>query len=92
MAQGVPGIPPQPSLQKALGEFSTSSLSFGYGPVEGELGLQAALATEMKTVYGEKCDVSAEDIALTAGCNMAFVATLMALADAGDEVILPVPW
>jgi aspartate/methionine/tyrosine aminotransferase len=46
----------------------------------------------MKSVYGDDIDVTAGDITLTAGCNMAFVATIMALADAGDEVILPVPW
>jgi len=47
---------------------------------------------EMKFVYGELSDVTVEDVALTAGCNMAFVAAVMSLADAGDEVILPVPW
>lgn len=37
-------------------------------------------------------DVTQDDIAITAGCNMAFVATVMCLADPGDEIILPVPW
>lgn len=46
----------------------------------------------MKTVYGKNTDITAEDIAITAGCNMSFVAAVMCLADAGDEVILPVPW
>jgi aspartate/methionine/tyrosine aminotransferase len=46
----------------------------------------------MKEVYGQDADISADDIALTVGCNMAFVAAVMSLADAGDEVILPVPW
>lgn len=46
----------------------------------------------MKTVYGQEVDVTQDDIAITAGCNMAFVATVMCLADPGDEIILPVPW
>ncbi|KAG6833441.1 hypothetical protein H0H87_006807 [Tephrocybe sp. NHM501043] len=46
----------------------------------------------MKLIYESDADVTAEDIALTTGCNMAFYATIMTLADAGDEVILPVPW
>lgn len=46
----------------------------------------------MKHVYGTAADVEMEDVALTAGCNMAFVATVMSLADAGDEIVLPVPW
>lgn len=46
----------------------------------------------MQVVYGNDADVTSEDLALTAGCNMAFIAAVMSLADAGDEVILPVPW
>lgn len=46
----------------------------------------------MKTVYGPDIDITQDDIAITAGCNMAFVATVMCLADPGDEIILPVPW
>lgn len=92
MSQGVPGIPPQVSLQKALGEAAASPSSFGYCPAEGEWSLRKALADEMKTLYGGDTDVNPEDVALTAGCNMAFVATVMSLAEAGDEVILPVPW
>lgn len=92
MSQGIPGIPPHESLQKALGIAAASPSSFGYCPVEGELTLRNALAQEMKVVYGEDSKITAQDIALTAGCNMAFVATVMSLADAGDEVILPVPW
>ena len=46
----------------------------------------------MRHIYGDDTDVSLHDIALTAGCNMAFMATVMSLADAGDEIIIPVPW
>jgi aspartate/methionine/tyrosine aminotransferase len=42
-------------------------------------------------VYGADANLSVDDVALTAGCILAFVAAVMALADAGDEVVLPVP-
>ncbi|KAJ7622126.1 PLP-dependent transferase [Roridomyces roridus] len=95
MSQGSPGNPPQSALQSALSAASISTDSFRYAnSSQGELVLRQAMAEEMcsDAVYGPGSDVTAEDLSLTAGCNMAFVATIMALADAGDEVILPVPW
>ncbi|KAJ6603259.1 pyridoxal phosphate-dependent transferase [Mycena vulgaris] len=92
MSQGTPGVPPQESLQAALALASSSLGSFGYCPSEGELSLRQAMADEMRSVYGNGTDITPEDMSLTSGCNLAFVATIMTLADAGDEVILPVPW
>ncbi|KAJ7059488.1 pyridoxal phosphate-dependent transferase [Mycena amicta] len=95
MSQGVPGNLPDPLLISALAQTSSSG-SFGYCASEGELSLRQAIAKEMCAVYGDGTDVNVdigpEDMSLTSGCNMAFVATIMTLADAGDEVILPVPW
>ncbi|KAG7086076.1 hypothetical protein E1B28_003593 [Marasmius oreades] len=92
MSQGVPGTPPHESLQNAIQTASTTRSSFGYGPAEGEAHLRSALVEEMKEIYGVDVDLKVEDIAVTVGCNMAFVASVMSLADAGDEVILPIPW
>ena len=92
MSQGVPGTPPPKVLLEALGEYASNPKTCGYCPMVGELKLRSALALEMKAVYGKDSDVNADDIALTAGCNMAFVTAVMALAEAGDEVIVPVPW
>ena len=39
-----------------------------------------------------QADIADRNIAITAGCNQAFAATMMALAEAGDNVILPVPY
>jgi aspartate/methionine/tyrosine aminotransferase len=47
---------------------------------------------EMKIVYGSEADLSVDDVVITAGCNMAFAAAVLAIATAGDEVIVPVPW
>lgn len=92
MSQGVPGIPPPPSLLESLGKSAASPRTCGYCPMTGEPMLKASLVQEMKSVYGNESDLSPDDVALTAGCNMAFVAAVMSVADAGDEVILPVPW
>jgi aspartate/methionine/tyrosine aminotransferase len=92
MAQGVPGIPPPESLRAALGKAGANKASFGYGPWCGEEELRESLVREMKVVYGEGTDVKAEDVALTAGCNMAFMAVAMSIFNSGDEVILPMPW
>ena len=92
MSQGVPGIPPPPPLLEALGRTASDPKSCGYCHVTGEPLLKTALVQEMKKVYGPDSYLTHEDVALTAGCNMAFTAALMAVASAGDEVILPVPW
>jgi aspartate/methionine/tyrosine aminotransferase len=46
----------------------------------------------MRSVYGVDSDLKEADVAITAGCNMAYAAAIMSLAGQGDEVILPVPW
>ena len=92
MSQGVPGVPPPQILLDALAAASAAPSSCGYLPNEGEPALRTAMAQEMKARYGPDADVTEQDVAITAGCNLAFVAVAIALADAGDEVILPVPW
>ncbi|KAH9486038.1 Aromatic aminotransferase ISS1 [Psilocybe cubensis] len=92
MSQGVPGVPPPDSVQSALGKAASSPTSFGYTRWDGEPDLRQALVGQMKLVYGSNSDINADDVALTSGCNLAFVATTMSVADAGDEIILPVPW
>lgn len=92
MSQGVPGTPPPAVLLNALGTTASDPKSCAYGHVAGEPLLKTALIQEMKAIYGQDSDLDAEDVALTAGCNMAFTVAIMALASSGDEVILPVPW
>ncbi|KAJ2927032.1 hypothetical protein H1R20_g10061, partial [Candolleomyces eurysporus] len=92
MSQGVPGIPPPEELRAAIAQASASPDHFSYCRWDGEPSLRSALVEEMKAVYGWQADIKIEDVALTAGCNLAFMAVVMTLADAGDEIILPVPW
>ncbi|KAH9849433.1 PLP-dependent transferase [Lenzites betulinus] len=96
MSQGVPGVPPPPAVFAALARAAQDPQNCGYLPNAGLPALCDAIAAEMRVGYGGAArvpvDVNAEDIVVTAGCNLAFVAVAMTLADKGDEVILPVPW
>lgn len=93
-SQGVPGDPPHPKLLEALATTSSSPSSAGYGPILGEESLREGMAVEMKRLYQWSSDAgpSASEIAITSGCNQAYLAVMMALCMPGDEVIIPVPW
>ncbi|WP_181704095.1 aminotransferase [Chthonobacter albigriseus] len=90
LAQAVPGDPPPDVLLERLGAEARTASAATYGSIYGDLALREALARDVNAVYGG--DVIAAEIAITAGCNQAFFVTAMALAQAGDEIILPAPW
>jgi aspartate/methionine/tyrosine aminotransferase len=90
LSQAVPGLPPTDALLEAHAGAARDAASAQYGAITGDVALRAALSQDVGTVYG---DAPALDcIAITSGCNQAFVVTMMALAKAGDRVILPAPW
>jgi aspartate/methionine/tyrosine aminotransferase len=90
LSQGAPGCAPPASLLAAAAEAGRSPEAARYGAIQGETSLRTALAADIAETYG--ADVTPEDITITAGCNQAYVATVLALARAGDNVILPAPW
>ena len=90
LAQAVPGAGPPAELLARLAHAAGQPETATYGPIIGERVLREALAEEMRTIY--RGDVTADDVAITAGCNQAFFVSMLALAKAGDEVILPAPW
>ncbi|KAL4245624.1 Pyridoxal phosphate-dependent transferase [Abortiporus biennis] len=92
VSQGVPGVPPPKLFLDELARTSSSPTSCGYVPNVGEPALRQAIVQEMKIAYGKNADISPDDIAITAGCNLAFSAAIMTIAERGDQVILPVPW
>jgi len=61
-----------------------------YGPVLGLPDLRAEVAAQFSKSYG--ATVAAENVAITSGCNQAFSAVITAIANEGDEVILPTPY
>ncbi|GIX10101.1 aminotransferase [Elioraea sp.] len=90
LTQAVPGYPPHPDLLARLGAEAARLANAGYGAIEGEESLRAALAADLAGRYGAA--FAAEDIVITAGCNLAFVMAMMALAGPGAAVLLPAPW
>lgn len=90
LSQAVPGYRPHPDLLRWLGERAGDPALCGYGDIQGEAVLRAALARDIGRSYG--AEVSAADIQITAGGNQAFFAVLLALLRSGDEVVLVRPF
>ena len=61
-----------------------------YTDIYGIPELREAIAAHFSADYKGK--VAAENVCVTAGCNQAFAAAIMAIAKAGDNVIMPVPY
>jgi hypothetical protein len=90
VAQAVPGYPPPRALTEHLAGVVAEPLTARYTEIEGTAELRAALAADMTAAYGAAID--GRQVLIAAGCNQAYCLALMALAQAGDEVILPLPY
>jgi aspartate/methionine/tyrosine aminotransferase len=90
MAQAAPGTPPPPELLQRLGAGGADPLGARYGSIFGDDGLRTAFAADQSAAYGAEFSLS--DVHITAGCNLAFFVTILAVAKAGDNVLLPTPW
>ncbi len=90
LSQAAPGSAPPDELVTRSAAASALAENARYGPIHGELALRTELAADLARVYG--ADAGPADIAITSGCNQAFVIAVVALAKAGDAVILPAPW
>ncbi|TYR30091.1 aminotransferase [Mesorhizobium microcysteis] len=89
LSQAVPGYPPHPDLLGWLADAAGSAAYAGYGAIEGDGVLRAAYATHVSELYGAR--LGAANVHLTAGCNQAFVAAVMAVAGPGDAVLMTNP-
>jgi aspartate/methionine/tyrosine aminotransferase len=90
MAQAVPGYPPPKALTDHLASIIGEPASARYTDILGLAELRAALARDMAEFYGSA--IEARDVSITAGCNQAYCLAIQALAQAGEEVILPLPY
>lgn len=91
VSQAAPVDPPPPALRQAMADAALSNdAAHLYGPVLGLPDLRDELARQTSTIYGG--GVSAQNVAITSGCNQAFAAAIAALCCEGDEVMLPTPW
>jgi aspartate/methionine/tyrosine aminotransferase len=90
LTQAVPGYPAHPELLARLGVAAADTACAGYGPIQGDLALREALAQDATEFYGHQ--ISAPQVAITAGCNLAFAMAMKVIAAPGDEILIPVPW
>jgi aspartate/methionine/tyrosine aminotransferase len=90
VAQAVPGYPPPKSLTDRLAQIIGEPAMARYTDIEGVPELRDALAADIGAVYG--AGIAAEDVLITAGCNQAYCLATLALAKAGEEVVVPLPY
>lgn len=89
-SQAVPNRPPPHELAERLARAAGEATAARYGDILGDAPLRAAYAAHVSDRYGTP--IGADRVAITSGCNQAFFAAMVALAGAGDAVILPTPW
>nr|WP_108174575.1 aminotransferase [Phreatobacter oligotrophus] len=90
LSQAAPGAPPPAELLARLGAAAARPEVARYGAILGDAALREAYARDVAATYGG--DVGPADVAITAGCNLAFLAAVLAVAGPGSSVILPAPW
>jgi len=91
VSQAAPVAPPPEGLRAELARVvAEEDAAHLYGPVLGMPELRAEIAARWSAAYGGA--IAPAQVAITTGCNQAFTAALSALAGAGDEVLIPVPW
>lgn len=90
LSQAAPGSAPPPELLARLAAEAGKAESARYGDIRGDAALREALSADLAARGGGT--VRPSEIAITAGCNQAFFVAMLAVARAGDAVLLPVPW
>jgi aspartate/methionine/tyrosine aminotransferase len=90
LSQAAPGLPPPSAMLTRLADAAGNPASTTYGPICGEPDLVEIYAGHISEIY--RAPIPAAEIAITTGCNQAFIVALMAIAKAGDAVVLPEPW
>lgn len=91
LGQGVVHYPPPPEVEEGIRTFQSDPVHHKYKLVQGIPELQASLAEKLQT--DNQIKIAPKDrLMVTAGSNMAFMNTIMAIADFGDEIILPKPY
>jgi aspartate/methionine/tyrosine aminotransferase len=90
LTQAVPGYPPHPELLQRLSEAAGGAAAARYGDITGDMALREALAADMCDFYAP--GITAADVVITAGCNLAFGMAMAAIAGPGTSVLLPAPW
>ncbi|MEM9319113.1 MAG: aminotransferase [Pseudomonadota bacterium] len=91
LSQAAPVAAPPEPLRQAMSEAVLHDpAAHLYGPVLGLPELRLELAQAWSNDY--RGEIGPGNVAVTAGCNQAFVAAMATIAGPGDAVILATPW
>lgn len=90
LGQGVVYYGPPESARAAARQFGGLVDQHKYGPVRGIPELLERIERKLADENG--IDLYGRQVVVTAGSNMGFLNALFAIADPGDEVILPLPY
>lgn len=90
MSQAAPSYPTAPVIADKIAATAHDPNGGRYCPQEGLPELREVFAAELTNNYPGT--VAAENVLITAGCNQAFCLVASAIAEAGDEIILPTPF
>jgi aspartate/methionine/tyrosine aminotransferase len=90
LCQAVPSYPPAQELQAEFARLAGLPGTGGYTNIFGIEALRAAHAQAISADYN--AHVSGQQVAITTGCNQAFAAAVMAVAKAGENVVMPAPY
>jgi aspartate/methionine/tyrosine aminotransferase len=90
LCQAVPSYPPALELQEEFARLAKTDGIGGYTNIYGLDGLRKAHAATMSEDYG--ATLRSSQVAITTGCNQAFAAAVLAVAEVGDTIVMPTPW
>jgi aspartate/methionine/tyrosine aminotransferase len=91
LSQAAPGYSPAPVVADRIAEAAAEPNTSRYAPAAGLPELRDEFAAELRQSY-IATDINAGDVTITAGCNQAFCATINALAEPGDSVVVATPF
>lgn len=90
LAQGFPDFDPPPSVMKAAARAIGQGFN-QYSTTHGILSLRQAIAQKMRTYNHVACNAD-DNITVTCGTTEAMIASLLALLDHGEEVVIFEPF
>ncbi len=90
LSQAAPSYPTAPEIARRIAEVAGEPDGGRYAPPPGLPELNDAFAAELGADY--RADLLGEHVLPTGGCNQAFCVATSALAEPGDEIILPIPY
>jgi aspartate/methionine/tyrosine aminotransferase len=90
LCQAVPSYSPAAELQAEFARLAQTDGIGGYTNIYGLEGLRNVHAASLSADYAGRIDAS--QVAITTGCNQAFAAAILAVAQAGESVVMPTPW